>query len=333
MNIQQLEYIIAVDNHRHFSKAAEASFVTQPTLSMMIQKLEEELGVKIFDRSQLPVQPTEIGGEKVINQARVAVAQVNQIKEIIQEERGIVKGVFRLGIIPTVSPYLLPRLMQVHSENRFDIRIVISELTTDQILKGLSNDSLDGGILATPPLKDPAITEHPMYYERFFAYVSPFEKSLYSKTVLDEGDLTASRLWLLDEVHCFRTQILHLCHLKKRRGGNHSIFSYEAGSIDTLINIVDQNEGLTVIPEMAIANLSETQKKNVRSFRNSTPVREISLITRKEFLRERLINIIIGEVKAAVPRSLQDDAMKKIYCSFVAEIGLKLWKSLIIIKK
>ncbi len=174
MNIQQLEYIIAVDNHRHFSKAAEASFVTQPTLSMMIQKLEEELGVKIFDRSQLPVQPTEIGGEKVINQARVAVAQVNQIKEIIQEERGIVKGVFRLGIIPTVSPYLLPRLMQVHSENRFDIRIVISELTTDQILKGLSNDSLDGGILATP-LKDPAITEHPMYYERFFAYVSPFE--------------------------------------------------------------------------------------------------------------------------------------------------------------
>src|SRR5690606_7221533 len=126
MNIQQLEYIIAVDNYRHFSKAAEASFVTQPTLSMMIQKLEEELGVKIFDRSQLPVLPTEIG-KRIIDQARVAVAQVNQLKEIVQEEKGIVKGVFRLGIIPTISPYLIPKLMQVHTENKFDIRIVISE--------------------------------------------------------------------------------------------------------------------------------------------------------------------------------------------------------------
>lgn len=309
MNIQQLEYIIAVDNYRHFSKAAEASFVTQPTLSMMIQKLEEELGVKLFDRSQLPVQPTEIG-TRLINQARIALAQINQIKEIVQEEKGIVKGVFRLAIIPTISPYLLPKLMQVHSDNKFDIRIVISELTTDQILKGLANDSIDGGILATP-LKEPAITEHPIYYERFFAYVSPREKALYAKTSLDESDLTSTRLWLLDEVHCFRTQILHLCNLKKRRGSNQTIFTYEAGSIDTLINIVDQNEGLTVIPEMALANMSESQKKNVRPFKNSTPVREVSLITRKEFFRERLLNIIIDEVKTVVPRSLQDEAMKK----------------------
>ncbi|WP_294082210.1 hydrogen peroxide-inducible genes activator [Proteiniphilum sp. UBA5384] len=309
MNIQQLEYIIAVDNHRHFSKAAEASYVTQPTLSMMIQKLEEELGVKIFDRSQLPVQPTEIG-VRIITQARIAVAQVNQIKEIIQEEKGIVKGVFRLGIIPTVSPYLLPKLMQVHQENRHDVRIVISELTTDQILKGLANDSLDGGILATP-LKENSIKEYPIYYERFFAYVSPLEKALFAKTALDESDLNAARLWLLDEVHCFRTQILHLCNLKKKRSNNTSIFSYEAGSIDTLISIVDQNEGITVIPEMALGNMSEKQKKNVRPFKNSTPVREISLITRQEFLRERMINIIIDEVKTAVPKSFQDMAMKK----------------------
>ena len=309
MNIQQLEYIIAVDNYRHFSKAAEASFVTQPTLSMMIQKLEEELGVKLFDRSQLPVQPTEIG-TRLINQARLALAQLNQIKEIVQEEKGIVKGIFRLAIIPTISPYLLPKLMQVHSENKFDIRIVISELTTDQILKGLANDSIDGGILATP-LKEPAITEHPIYYERFFAYVSPREKALYARTSLDESDLTSTRLWLLDEVHCFRTQLLHLCNLKKRRNGSQSIFTYAAGSIDTLINIVDQNEGLTVIPEMALSHLSETQKKNVRPFKNSTPVREVSLVTRKEFFRERLLNIIIDEVKMAVPRSLQDEAMKK----------------------
>lgn len=308
MNIQQLEYIIAVDNYRHFSKAAEASFVTQPTLSMMIQKLEEELGVKIFDRSQLPVQPTDIG-RRIIDQARVAVTQVNQIKEIINEEKGIVKGVFRLGIIPTVSPYLLPKLMQIHAHNKYDIRIVIEELTTAQIIKSLSNDSIDGAILATP-LKEDFILEYPLYYEQFFAYVSPYETALYAKTSLDESDLNTTKLWLLDEVHCFRTQILHLCNLKKK-GNNPSIFSYEAGSIDTLINIVDKNEGLTVIPEMALSHLSEKQMKNVRPFRNSTPVREISLITRKDFLRERLIGIIIDEIQSAVPNSLKDTAMKK----------------------
>lgn len=308
MNIQQLEYIIAVDNYRHFSKAAEASFVTQPTLSMMIQKLEDELGVKIFDRTQLPVKPTEIGA-RIINQARIALAQVNQIKEIIREEKGIVKGIFHLGIIPTVSPYLLPRLMQVHQHHHFDIKIVINELTTDQILSQLSNGTLDGGILATP-LKDERITERPLYYEKFYAYVSPKEKPLYAKTALDESDLNTTRLWLLDEVHCFRTQILHLCNMKKRRN-NQSIFTYEAGSIDTLINIIDANDGLTVIPEMAIDNLSESRKKNVRPFRNNTPVREISLITRKEYLRERMLSIIEDEVKEAVPQSLLDISLKK----------------------
>lgn len=308
MNIQQLEYIIAVDNYRHFSKAAEASFVTQPTLSMMIQKLEDELGTKIFDRTQLPVQPTEIG-ERIINQARVAVAQINQIKEIIQEEKGIIKGTFRLGIIPTVSPYLLPKLMNVHATGKTDIKIVISELTTDNILKSLANDSLDGAILATP-LKDDMVRERPLYYERFFAYVSPKERALYVKNELEEQDLNSAKLWLLDEVHCFRTQILHLCNLKRQRGSQ-SIFSFEAGSIDTLIKIVDDNDGLTVIPEMAIYNLTNEQKKNVRPFKNSTPVREISLITRKEFIRERLLDIIADEIQSAIPDSLKDEAMKK----------------------
>ena len=308
MNIQQLEYIIAVDNYRHFSKAAEASFVTQPTLSMMIQKLEDELGVKIFDRAQLPVQPTEIG-RKVIDQARVSVAQINQIKEIIQEEKGIIKGTFRLGIIPTVSPYLLPKLMDEHRQGNSDISIVVRELTTDNILRGLANGSLDGGILATP-LNDDSVTERPLYYERFFAYVSPEERSLYVKNELDESDLNNGKLWMLDEVHCFRTQILHLCSVKKRRRVN-SIFAFEAGSIDTLIKIVDDNDGLTVIPEIATYNLSEQQKKNVRPFKNVTPVREISLVTRKEFIRERLIHIIVDEVKNAVPSSLKDPALKK----------------------
>lgn len=308
MNIQQLEYIIAVDNHRHFSKAAEASFVTQPTLSMMIQKLEDELGVKIFDRTQLPVQPTEIGS-KIIKQARMAVAQINHIKEIVQEERNEVKGTFKLGIIPTVSPYLLPKIMNVHTKLNNDIQIVVKELTTVDILLSLANGSLDGAILATP-LGDESINEVPIYYERFYAYVSPKETALFAKNYIDEEDLSNKKLWMLDEVHCFRTQILHLCNIKKQTPNN-SIFTFEAGSIDTLIKIVDDNDGITVIPEMAIENLTEKQKKNIRPIKDSTPVREISLITKKDFVRERLINIIVDEIKEAVPHQYKDSALKK----------------------
>lgn len=313
MNIQQLEYIIAVDNHRHFAKAAEASFVTQPTLSMMIQKLEDELGVKIFDRSQLPVQPTVIGVQ-IINQARVIVSQVKQIKEIIQEEKGIVQGVFKLGIIPTIAPYLLPKLMKAHDENGYDIVLVIEETTTGQIIEKLLNGALDGAILATP-LKNDKIVEHPIYFERFYAYVSPRETSLYAKKYLEEDDLNINRLWLLEEVHCFRGQILRICNMRKRKS-SHSLFSYEAGSINTLINIVDNNSGLTIIPEMAIDELSEEQKKNIRPLKGISPVREISLVTRREFLRERVLDIIISEVKKAVPHALLDPELKK----FVVDI-------------
>ena len=308
MNIQQLEYIIAVDNYRHFSKAAEATFVTQPTLSMMIQKLEDELGVKIFDRSQSPIEPTDVG-RKIIDQARVSIAQIHQIKEIVEEEKGMIKGVFRLAIIPTVSPYLLPKLMQTHREQNTDIRLVINEMTTNQILSGLAKGSIDGGILATP-LHDDRMKERPVYYEKFLAYISPNERFLYAKTSLEESDLNGAQLWLLDEVHCFRTQILNLCKLKSKNYVN-SAFTYEAGSIETLINIVDKNNGITVIPEMALSHLTEEQKLNVRFFKKNKPVREISLITRKDFLRERLIEIIEEEIKMSVPASLQDKKLLK----------------------
>lgn len=308
MNIQQLEYIVAVDNYRHFSKAAEASFVTQPTLSMMIQKLEDELDIKIFDRSQTPVEPTEVG-KKVIDQARISLAQINQIKDIVDEEKGDIKGVFRLAIIPTVSPYLLPRLMQTHRERNSDIRLTISEMTTNQILSGLANGSIDGGILATP-LHDDRMKEMPIYYEKFLAYISPNERYLHSKPYIEEQDLKGAKLWLLNEVHCFRSQILNICNIKNKHSKNSS-FIYEAGSIETLINIVDNNNGITVIPEMALTQLTQKQKENVRTFHNSTPVREISLLTRRDFVREKLINIIKEEIKKSVPSSLQNKELQK----------------------
>lgn len=308
MNIQQLEYIIAVDTYRHFAKAAEASFVTQPTLSMMIQKLEDELNVKIFDRSQLPVQPTAIG-ELVINQARLIVSQVKQVKQIIQEEKGIVQGVFKLGIIPTIAPYLLPKLMSKHNENGYDISFVIEEAPTGQIVQKLLDGSLDGAILATP-LENDKIQEYPIYYERFLAYVSPRETSIYAKKELDEEDININRLWLLEEVHCFRTQILKLCSSRKRRS-SHTMFSYEAGSIDTLINIVDNNSGLTIIPEMAVEHLNENQRKNVRPLKGRQPVREVSLVTRRDFLREKVLDIIVSEIKEVICPIYLDPKLKE----------------------
>lgn len=314
MNIQQLEYIIAVDNHRHFAKAAEASFVTQPTLSMMIQKLEDELNIKIFDRSQLPVQPTSIGIQ-VINQARLIVSQVKQIKEIIEEEKGVVQGTFRLGIIPTIAPYLLPKFMQKHDESGYDIALSIEEMTTWQICEKLMNGTLDGAILATP-LKNDKIKEYPIYYEKFYAYVSPQETSLYAKKELEEDDININRLWLLEEVHCFRSQILKICNTRRRKN-SHSLFSYEAGSIDTLINIVDSNSGMTIIPEMVLDTLSEKQMRNVRPLKGMNPVREVSLITRKDYLREKILSIITSEIKNAIPKEYLDPERKKFNVDFI----------------
>jgi LysR family hydrogen peroxide-inducible transcriptional activator len=239
----------------------------------------------------------------------VIVSQVKQIKEIIQEEKGIVQGVFKLGIIPTIAPYLLPKLMKAHDENGYDIVLVIEETTTGQLVEKLLNGALDGAILATP-LKNEKITEHPIYYERFYAYVSTRETSLYAKKELEEEDLNINRLWLLEEVHCFRGQILRICNMRKRKS-SHSLFSYEAGSISTLINIVDNNSGLTIIPEMAIEELNEKQKKNIRPLKGISPVREISLVTRREFLRERVLDIIISEIKQSVPQSLLNPELKK----------------------
>lgn len=308
MNIQQLEYIIAVDNFRHFAKAAEASFVTQPTLSMMIQKLEDELGVKIFDRSQLPVHPTPIGTQ-IIDQARVIVAQIKQVKDIVQEEKGSISGSLKVGIIPTIAPYLLPRLIQRHGGSGLDIELIIEEATTDQIIEKLSSGAIDVGIAATPIGND-RLQEYPVYYEKFFAYVSPGETSLYAKTELGEDDLNINRLWLLNEVHCFRSQILKLCNMRRKRN-IHTLLSYEAGSIATLVNIVDQNSGLTVIPEMALDHLTEEQIKNVRPFKGNVPVREVGLVTRKEFLRESMLNLLLDEVKNSVPAHFLSADMKK----------------------
>lgn len=301
MTLQQLEYIIAVDNYRHFLRAAEKCFVTQATLSMMIQKLEEELGVKIFDRSKQPVKPTVVG-VKIIAQARRIVSEASRVKEIIKEEKGEVSGELKIGIIPTLAPYLVPLFLKEFTTEFPLIKLIINEHTTSAIIQGLKNGQLDAGILATP-LNDTSIKENVLFYEKYFLYVNDNEKGFNKQYVLP-SDIDIDRLWLLEEGHCMRSQILNLCELKKRHQVDEKLH-YEAGSIETLKNLVEKNFGITIIPELATFNLSKPQKKRIRYFKEPTPVREISIVTHREYVKEKLIEALKEVILEVIPDELK----------------------------
>lgn len=303
MNLQQLEYIIAVDKLKNFVKASESCFVTQATLSMMIKKLEEELDVKIFDRSKQPVKTTEVG-EKLILQARKIILESKKLKEIIQNEKGIVSGELKIGIIPTLAPYLLPLFLKEFMHSYPLVKLVINEFTTDVIMQKLKSGDLDAGILATP-LHDSAITEQVLFYEKYFLYVNAKEKGFDKNYVLPK-DIDVNRLWLLEEGHCMRSQILNLCALKKQKELEEH-FHYNAGSIETLRNMVDNNFGMTIIPELATHNLNSSQKKRLRMFKAPTPVREISLVTHREFLKANLIQSLKETIMSVIPSDMKQN--------------------------
>ncbi len=244
MNLQQLEYIIAVDKHRHFAKAAEKTFVTQPTLSMMIQKLEEELGIKIFDRTKQPVVPTK-EGEEVISRAKQILADVNGLREFTRQIKHEISGELRLAVIPTLAPYILPLFLKSFAEKYPMLKITIREIVTDEIVESLKTGDVDIGMLATP-LGDPKLEEHPVFYEEFFAYASANEK-VSKKRYLLPKDIDLSKLWLLEEGHCLRNQVLDLCELKKKDFASDRLH-YETGSIETLKNLVDHHHGITILP-------------------------------------------------------------------------------------
>ena len=292
MNLQQLEYISAVELHRHFAKAAEACHVTQPTLSMMIQKLEDELSVKIFDRSKQPVVPTEIG-VLLIDQARLILNQVKQLKETVNQQKSTVEGDFTIGIIPTLAPYLVPLFVQSFLQNYPQVRLRIVEHTTEIIVEKLKKGLLDAGILVTP-LSNERILEIPLFYEAFVVYSShPYEKEY----LLPE-DLNPNELWLLQEGHCFRSQIMNLCEL--RRSSN-SAFEYESGSIETLKQLVDNQNGITILPDLATLNLSETQRQKIKHFAAPPPVREVSIVVQRDFIKQGLVQALKTEILANLP--------------------------------
>jgi LysR family hydrogen peroxide-inducible transcriptional activator len=301
MNLQQLEYIIAVDNHRHFARAAEACFVTQPTLSMMIQKLEEELQVKIFDRGKQPIAPTKAGA-LLIQQARKILNEARRMQEIVRELNDQIAGRLNIGIIPTLAPYLLPYFVKNLLEQYPALELHIEEMNTQTITGQLKREQIDVGILVTP-LQESRLQEMPLFTERFYAYVADSER-IYQKEYLLPKDLDLNRLWILEEGHCFRTQVLNLCEIRRDFQAE-GRFKIAAGSFETVMNLVDNYGGLTIIPELVVLKMPEASRRRLKSFSAPVPVRQVSLVALDSFPRQQLLQAVQQVIVASLPEALK----------------------------
>ena len=306
MTLTQLEYIVSLDNHRHFVLASQKCHVTQPTLSMQIQKLEEELGVKLFDRTKQPVIPTEMG-VRIIAQARTTLRDAQMIKQLITDQKDTLTGELRIGIIPTLAPYLLPPLYKYMWEKYPKLNLVIKETITEEVLHELKNNRLDCGLVVTP-LNDSSIKEDVLFYEELFVYVSK-RNSLANKKYVLAKDIDPNQLWLLEEGHCFRSQILNLCELRKSDDFH---FKYETGNMDTLKRMVDKSDGITILPELAVMELSKSQLKLVKKLKEPSPAREVSLVTHRDHIKTRLIQTLKDEILVIVPKQMQKLQHKKV---------------------
>ncbi|MBC7829449.1 MAG: hydrogen peroxide-inducible genes activator [Chitinophagaceae bacterium] len=308
MTFVQLEYIVAVDTHRHFARAAKHCFVTQPTLSMQIHKLEKELGTKIFDRNKQPVLPTQAGAE-IISQARQILSQRDAMEEIIQTKKGIISGELKIGIIPTLAPYLLPLFVQSFTKEYPLVKLIVNELTTEYILMRLREGRIDVGILVTP-LHVNGIKEDVLFYEELVAYVSK-SNAAYKKSYVLAKDIDPAKLWLLEEGHCFRSQIVNLCELQKSsKEGTH--FEYETGSIETLRRMVDLNDGITIMPELATFDMTARQQNHLRHFRHPAPVREVSIVVHRDYVKKKLIEVLKKEILAAIPEKIKKNKSQNV---------------------
>lgn len=296
MTITQLQYVLAVAEHQNFTKAAKKSFVTQPTMSMQIQKLEEELDILIFDRSKKPITLTEIG-EKIIVQARKIVNEANRMQDIVDQEKGFIGGEFSLGIIPTVMPTLLPMFLKTFNNRYPKVQLRIEELNTQEIISQLKDGYLDAAIAATP-LNDEQIKERLLYYEPFVGYI-PENHRLREQDKINPEDLNLQDILLLEDGHCFRDNIMNIC--KASRKDSSENFQLHSGSFETLLKLCDEGMGMTLLPYLHTLDLSEARKRNLKSFENPQPAREISLIYNKSELKIHIIKAL-NEVLLSVIR-------------------------------
>jgi len=302
MTITQLEYVVAVATYKSFVAAAEKCFVTQPTLSMQIQKLEEELGVKLFDRNKHPIAVTAMG-EAVIEQAKNILSECEKINEIIQNQQNNLEGIFKFAVIPTVAPFILPGLLETYSGKYPKVQLKVKEMETNQIITALKNNEIDAALVSTP-LEQNGIKEYPLFYEPFVGYFSEDEKAL-KKRLITPQDIALERIWLLNEGHCMRTQVINLCGDQIEKMQAERPYRYESSNVETLRKMVDKNKGMTILPELAIMEFSEDFVERVRYFEDPEPVREIGLVTNDHFVRLALLQSLIDEITLQVPEKMR----------------------------
>ena len=303
VSITQLEYVLAVDRFRHFGKAAQAVHISQPTLSHQIQKLEDDLKMMIFDRLQKPVIPTE-EGVRFIEQAKVVIREHQKLLHVAEDKIKGISGKFRLGIIPTVAGQLLPLFLGEFSKRYPKADLYIEELKTETILEELKQDRLDGAILATP-LGEVGLKEHPLYYEPFYLYLSEGHRLL-KKASLTADDLDGSEMWLLQDGHCFKSQMARFCSIEQSDDSVFKNIHFQSGSLDVLKTIVKNNKGYTMIPALMVASLSAAEmKKHVRPFRAPVPTREISFVYRRDHWKLDFIRAIEDCVRDQLPDTVK----------------------------
>lgn len=299
MTITQLKYVLSVAEYKNFTVAAEHSFVTQPTLSMQIQKLEDELDVQIFNRSKKPIELTEVG-KKVVEQAKIIVNESNRITDIVHQHKGFVGGEFRLGIIPTIMPTLLPMFLNNFTNRYPKVKLIIEELTTEEIIRKLTDGHIDAGLAATP-LENEAIKERPLYYEPFVGLI-PQDHRLFKQKTIEAEELEMDDILLLEDGHCFKESVINLCRTYK--SDNNKGFQLESGSFDTLIKLSKEGLGMTLLPYLHTLDLPESDQKYLREFSSPPPAREVSLIFHKSQLKMQLIDAlkttIDGVVRGAI---------------------------------
>lgn len=305
MTLTQLNYILAVERCRNFAQAAKECFVTQPTLSMQIQKLEDYLQVIIFDRSKNPVEPTPMG-KTVLSYAQKVMNASNELEELAKSLRGEISGEFVLGIIPTLAPYVLPLFVNEFIQKYPKVELKVYEYQTEEIIRLLRDGKIDGAILATP-LEEKDIVEEPLFYEPFEVFFSPTHELLKKKSV-EQKDLDLKEAWLLKEGHCMRTQALSLCKVSKEKEDKNLFF--EAGSMETLINMVKTSQGFTILPKLAIDSLSDKDRKLLREFKGKVPVREVSFVTGPFSMKKSIEKAMIEVLLSCLPKELKKAGAK-----------------------
>lgn len=298
MTLAQLRYALAVDRHRSFREAARQCHVSQPALSMQIKRLEEILGVRLFDRSRAPVVPTA-EGERVLAQARATTREAERMEQVVAEASGELSGSYRLAVIPTLAPSLLPRLLPAFVSAHPRVELVVEELQTDVMVERLLGDGVDGGLAATP-LSVPGLRERRVCHEPFHVYLPP-RHPLRERDTVRQSELADAPVWIMAEGHCFRDQVLHLCRADRAVGA----VRFAGGSFETLVRLVDAGLGVTVLPELVVLDLPAARRRRVRPFTGPVPAREIGFVHAREDLRRGIADALFDALSAALPEALR----------------------------